>query len=87
MSGREIKMALKIFTTKIFLWIRYIIFSFLGCFFLFFGIQVLISAYRLKDPFSFIMTFFASNLIILISAALVLVFITRMMALFKRRNN
>ena len=42
--------------------------------FLFFGIQVLHFAYRLKDPFAFVMTFFASNLMILISAALALGF-------------
>jgi len=80
-------MVLKIFTTRAFLWIRYVIFSLLGCFFFFFGVQVLISAYDLTDPFSFIMTFFASNLIILISAALVLVFICRMRGLYKERNN
>ena len=33
---------------------------------------MLISAYKLKDPYSFIMAFFASNLMILISATLVL---------------
>ena len=80
-------MALKILTARAFLWIRYLIFSLLGCFFLFFGVQVLISAYDLTDPFSFIMAFFASNLIILISAALVLVFICRMRALYKNRQN
>ncbi len=42
----------------------------ISLFFLLFGIQVLRSAYRLNDPFAFVMTFFASNLMILISAAL-----------------
>lgn len=46
--------------------------------FLLFGVQVLFSAYRLKDPFEFIMTFFASNLIILISVALGLGFALRL---------
>ncbi|MGE5842135.1 MAG: hypothetical protein ACM335_07650 [Deltaproteobacteria bacterium] len=41
-------------------------------FFLLFGVYLLILAYRLPDPLSFIMTFFASNLIILISAVLLL---------------
>jgi hypothetical protein len=41
-------------------------------FFLFFGIYLLVLAYHLTDPLSFIMTFFASNLVILISAALLL---------------
>ena len=49
-----------------------------GCFFLAFGVILLISAYQLKDPFWFVMTFFASNLIILISAALLVGFIVRM---------
>ena len=41
-------------------------------FFLVFGIILLISSYRLNDPFSFVLTFFASNLIILISAVILL---------------
>ena len=41
-------------------------------FFLLFGIYLLIMSYRLTDPLSFIMTFFASNLMILISGALLL---------------
>ena len=54
-----------------------------GCFFLAFGIHLLIAAYSLKDPFYFVMTFFASNLIILISAALLAGFIVR---IFKPRR-
>ncbi|MBW1790611.1 MAG: hypothetical protein JRK53_29110, partial [Deltaproteobacteria bacterium] len=42
-----------------------------------FGIQLLIASYGLKDPFNFVMTFFASNLMILISAALLAGFIYR----------
>ena len=41
-------------------------------FFLLFGIYLLILSYHLTDPFSFIMTFFASNLVILISAVFLL---------------
>lgn len=48
-----------------------------ACFFLAFGIHLLIAAYSLKDPFNFVMTFFASNLIILISAALLIGFVIR----------
>jgi hypothetical protein len=40
------------------------------CFFLLFGVYLLIASYSLKDPFHFIMTFFASSLMILISAAI-----------------
>jgi hypothetical protein len=42
------------------------------------GIDLLISAYRLTDPFTFIIMFFASNLMILISAALCLGFAIRL---------
>lgn len=59
-------------------WAKQIILVLIGFFFFLFGIQILISAYQLKDPFSFIMTFFASNLIILISAAMIISFIYRM---------
>jgi len=58
----------------------------LGCFFLMFGIHILIAAYQLNDPFSFILTFFASNFIILISAALIFVFIYRM-KIFHAKSN
>ena len=61
----------------IFWWIKQIILTFALCFFLFFGIHLLILAYHLNDPFWFIMTFFSSNLIILISAALLVGFIIR----------
>lgn len=62
----------------IFWWIRQIFFSVAGCFFLLFGIHLLIAAYRLNHPFHFVMTFFASNLIILISGALLAGFILKM---------
>ena len=66
-----------------FWWIRQVILVMVGCFFLVFGVHVLIAAYQLKDPFNFIMTFFASNLIILISATLVAGFIIRMVKAYK----
>jgi len=67
----------------VFWWIRYIFLFLLGAFFLLFGIHLLIAAYHLKDPAWFIMTFFASNLIILISAALMVGFVFRMIAVYK----
>jgi len=59
----------------------------MGCFFIIFGIQLLIAAYRLKDPFYFIMTFFSSNLIILISATLLIGFVYRMVRMYKKIRN
>ncbi len=50
----------------------------ISLFFLAVGIDLLISAYRLNDPFSFVIVFFASNLMILISAALCLGFALRL---------
>lgn len=45
-----------------------------GIFFFIVGIHLLIAAYQLTNPFTFIITFFASNLMILISATLSLGF-------------
>ena len=70
-----------------FWWIRQVILVLVSCFFLFFGINILIAAYQLKDPFSFVMTFFASNLMILISATLLLGFILRMIRFYKASKN
>jgi len=64
-------------------WIRQVILVLVSCFFIFFGIHVLIASYQLKDPFSFVMTFFASNLIILISATLLVGFIIRMVKSYR----
>jgi hypothetical protein len=48
-------------------------------FFLAFGIYLLVLSYHLTDPFSFIITFFASNLVILISAVFLLGLILKVM--------
>jgi len=53
-------------------WIRTIALFLAGIGFLLFGIHLLVSAYHLNDPFYFILTFFSSNLIILISAAVII---------------
>ena len=67
----------------IFWWVRQIALTLIGCFFVLFGIHILISSYQLKDPTSFILTFFASNFMILISAALVIGFISRMFIAYR----
>jgi len=58
----------------------------ISAFFLLFGIDLLAASYRLDDPFFFIMTFFSSNLIILISAALLVGFCWRMIGSFTARR-
>ncbi len=58
-----------------------------SAFFLFFGWDLLMAAYQLKDPFSFIMTFFAANFILLISLTLGLSFVIKMVRVYKRIQN
>ena len=67
-----------------FWWIRQIILILIAGFYLVFGIQLLISAYQLNDPPNFILTFYASNFMILISAALLVGFIYRIVAVYRR---
>ena len=72
---------------SIFWWVRQVVLILVGCLFLMFGILMLLSAYNLKDPYSFIMAFFASNLMILISATLVMGFVLRMVKVYKLSKN
>jgi hypothetical protein len=53
-------------------------------FFLVFGMDLLKAAYSLKDPYSFIMTFFAASFIILISLALGATFLIKMVRVFRQ---
>ena len=48
-------------------WVKNALIAFLSLFFLAFGINALITAYSTKNPLEFIMYFFSSSLIILIS--------------------
>jgi cytochrome b561 len=52
----------------------------LSIFFLFMGIQLCLASYRLDHPHQFILTFFASNLIILISIAILAGVVVRIIA-------
>ncbi|RLB39011.1 MAG: hypothetical protein DRH12_12095 [Deltaproteobacteria bacterium] len=67
-------------------WIQEGVLSAACIFFLLFGVHLLIASYGLDNPFWFVMTFFSSSLIILISAALLLGFILRMVARYRRRQ-
>ena len=75
------------FMWGVFWWLRQIVLILLGSFFLYYGIELLISAYRLDDPYTFIMTFFASNFMILISAALIIGFVYRMIAVYRHSKD
>ncbi len=59
-------------------WLGQLLLTGIACFFTCFGISLLVSSYRLGDPFSFIMTFFAASLMILISLVMVIGFVLRM---------
>ncbi|MCF8092984.1 MAG: hypothetical protein K9K21_05055 [Desulfotignum sp.] len=68
-------------------WIFQILLILVSFFFFLFGIDLLIAAYGLGDPFSFIMTFFAASFILLISTALVITFLIKMIRVFRRVRN
>jgi hypothetical protein len=68
-------------------YIRQIVLIVIASFYLVFGIQLLISAYRLNNPSYFIFTFFASNFMILFSGALMVGFIIRMVTVYRRTKN
>jgi len=73
--------------TNLFWWLRQIILVSVGAFFVYFGIRLLISAYELNDPFTFLMTFFASNFVILISGTLIIGFVYRMITVYRESKN
>jgi len=63
---------------KTYRWIAtQIVLALIAIFFILFGINLLYIAYQITEPFSFIMTFFASNLIILISVTLLIIFVLK----------
>ncbi len=64
-------------------WIWQVVLVLLALFFLVLGIQILLYAYRLEDPFNFILAFFSSNLIILISLVLLAGFIYRIIGVYR----
>jgi heme/copper-type cytochrome/quinol oxidase subunit 2 len=68
-------------------WVRQIILVAIAGFYLVFGIQLLVSAYRLHDPASFIFTFYASNFMILFSGALLVGFIYRLVVTYRRTRS
>ena len=69
---------------NLFWWLRQVVLISVGAFFLYYGFQLLISSYGLSDPYTFIMTFFASNFIILISATLIIGFAYRMVRVYRQ---
>jgi Kef-type K+ transport system membrane component KefB len=66
--------------------LKLIVLLLVGIFFLCVGILLLISTYQLTNPFAFIITFFAANLMILISATLALGFALRIIKNHRNRS-
>ena len=64
-------------------WAFQLVLTAVSIFFAVFGIDLLIGAYSLEDPFSFIMTFFAASFMILISLTLMTSFIIRMVRVYR----
>jgi len=67
-------------------WVRFIIFSAVAIFFLEFGIEEMIRAYKLKHPSEFLASFFSASFIILISGTLLVAFIWRMVHRWKDKK-
>jgi hypothetical protein len=61
-----------------FWWARFVFFAAVAVFFLEFGIEEMVRAYRTQNPYDFLGTFFAASFIILISGTLLVAFIWRM---------
>jgi nitrogen fixation/metabolism regulation signal transduction histidine kinase len=65
-------------------WATQVVLALIAIFFILFGINLLYMAYQITEPFSFIMTFFASNLIILISVTLLFGFVLKIVTTLKK---
>ena len=68
-------------------WILQVIMFLVSIFFLVFGIDLLILAYALNDPFNFIMTFFSASFVILISLTLAISFVIKMVRVWRQLQN
>ncbi len=64
-------------------WFLQIIMILLSIFFTIFGIDLLIGAYSSNNPFTFIMIFFSSSFIILISITLFIGFIIKIIRVYR----
>ena len=68
-------------------WIVQFVMLLVSVFFLTFGIDLLMASYSLGDPFKFIITFFAASFIILISLALGISFVIKMIRVRRQLKN
>ena len=77
-SGKDTNSNCSVGRMSLWWWFGQLLLTGIAVFFVCFGITVLVASYDLGDPFSFIMTFFAASLMILISLVMVLGFVLRM---------
>jgi hypothetical protein len=77
------KQYLNRFYFKYFWWVWQLILLIISGFFLLLGIEIVIHAYRLKNPYHFILSFFSSNLIIMISLVIMAGIIYRMIGVYR----
>ena len=64
-------------------WFIQVLMILLSVFFTIFGIDLLVGAYSINNPFTFIMIFFSSSFIILISLTLFIVFIIKIVRMYR----
>jgi len=74
------------FMRTYFWWFRQTAMAILSVFFLILGVETLIACYRLANPLNFIMVFFSSNLIILISLVGILYPVIQVYTVLKART-
>lgn len=67
-------------------WVRFLVFSAIAAFFLEFGIEEMVRAYRIRNPAEFLASFFSASFIILISGTLLVAFIWRMILRGKEKS-
>jgi hypothetical protein len=72
---------------SLFWWGKNFFIGIISAFFLIFGIETLIGAYYLNNPMEFIMYFFSSSMIILISLVGVIYPVLRIHAFLKKLKN
>lgn len=65
-------------------WIIQVLMVLVSGFFLVFGIDLLMASYTLDNPYNFIMAFFSASFIILISLALGIGFIIKIIRVFRQ---
>lgn len=69
-----------------FWWIRFLLFSAVALFFLEFGIEEMVRAYKVRNPVDFLGIFFAASFIIVISGTLLTAFVWRMILRWKEKS-